>query len=94
MELSQTDKRISYAQAWNLAVAICAEHFSSQNKPSETQKEILENWQAYFYDMLTKGYIEKFAPYQIPLKQVDIKKSEDQGIETAELDTEQEIQEV
>lgn len=46
--------RIAYAQSWNLAVAICAEHFSPVESPAEGQKKRLENWQKYFYEKLTE----------------------------------------
>ena len=45
---------ISYAQSWNLSVAMCARWFDSTKNPTSDQKEMLENWQKYFLEKLTR----------------------------------------
>jgi DNA-directed RNA polymerase specialized sigma54-like protein len=50
----QRGDKISYAQSFNLAVAVCAEWFSSTNAPTKEQKECIENWQKWFYEKLTQ----------------------------------------
>lgn len=65
MELTQQDKRISYAQAYNLAVALLAPNLKGKADAIEIKKDI-EGWQKWFYARLTTGYMEKFAPHLVP----------------------------
>ena len=88
MKLTEMDLRISYSQAYNLAVALLAPEFASgrdHKLNGEVMKMAIVDWQKWFYSRLTTGYMEKFTPHLVPSGR-DEKKIKDTAKEEAELD--------
>ena len=57
---TDTEFRISYAQSWNLAVALIAPRYQAMEKVDPIlAQETLESWQKYFYQKLVLDLVEK-----------------------------------
>lgn len=52
---TDTEYRISFAQSWNLAVAMMANHIEISG---DEHKKHLERWQKYFYQKLVLDFVE------------------------------------
>ena len=55
---TDTEFRISYAQSWNLAVAVLSEEEKNKSEKFNLEPKLLA-WQKYFYDKLVTELIEK-----------------------------------
>ena len=70
---TDTEFRISFAQSYNLAVALVAGYVSAVVNPEGTKNEI-EKWQKYFYQKLVGDFEE--AELKANLNQLNSDKSD------------------
>ena len=77
-KLSDLDRRISYAQSWNLAVGTLGRlEGGPLNDESPKAKKMLEAWQSYFYDKLVTELEDELENREAGKRKPDHKKQVD-----------------